>query len=280
MSVAHDVERVRADGWPKPGQAIVLASVANLRDLGGWPTPAGATVRHGVLYRSTDLSRLDDDDATLGSLGIRAVYDLRTAAERELRPDRLPAGAAIVALDVLADAVQLAPAALFEVLEDPGLAREHLGDGRASAVFESAYRDLVRLPSARAAYGRLWRGLLREEGRPALVHCTTGKDRTGWAAASLLLSLGVPQEQVMEEYLLTNAALVPALAPVLERFAAAGGDPEILRPVLGVRPEYLRAALDEMRSRYGSLEAYLADGLGIDETAQAELRSLLLVPPD
>jgi protein-tyrosine phosphatase len=115
-----------------------------------------------------------------------------------------------------------------------------------------------------------------DEHRPALFHCTTGKDRTGWAAASLLSLLGVSEEEVMREYLLTNEQLVPRLQPVLDQFKAAGGDPELLMPVVGVRREYLDAAFDEMHTRFGSLEGYFADGLGIDAAAQQELKAIFV----
>ena len=69
---------------PTPGQSIALPTLPNLRDLGGWPTTDGSQVRSGVLYRSTDLSRLDDADRqTLTDLGLRSIYDLRTLADYE-----------------------------------------------------------------------------------------------------------------------------------------------------------------------------------------------------
>jgi len=136
-----------------------------------------------------------------------------------------------------------------------------------------AYREMVSLPSALAAYQVFFVDLGKFEHRPALFHCTTGKDRTGWAAAAMLLLLGVTEEDVMRDYLLTNDQLLPRLQPMFEQFAAAGGDPALLQPVLGVRREYLEASLGEMRRHHGSIEGYFADGLGIDEKAQEALRS-------
>ena len=102
-----------------------------------------------------------------------------------------------------------------------------LGGGKAGHLFEHGYRELVTLPApARptAACSATW----PTEHRPALFHCTTGKDRTGWAAAALLLLLGVPDELVMREYLLTNEELLPAEKPLLDHFRALGGDPDLL----------------------------------------------------
>ena len=91
----------------------------------------------------------------------------------------------------------------------------------------------------------------------------------------MLLLLGVANEDVLYDYELTNRDLVPALKPLFEHFRAAGGDPHLLDPVLGVDPAYLRVALDEMKQRFGSIEAYFAQGLGIDETGQEGLRNAL-----
>jgi len=248
--------------------------VPNLRDLGGWPTRDGGRVRAGLLYRSTALDKLAGEDmAAFMGLGIRSVYDLRTAAEREAQPDRLPPGAEYVVVDVLKDSADAAPAQLLKVLSNPQAAEKMLGGGKAEPLFELGYREIVSLPSACVGYQRLFSDLTREEHRPALFHCTTGKDRTGWAAASLLTLLGVSDDLVMKEYLLTNTQLLPAEKPIFDQFQALGGDPDVLLPVLAVAPEYLNAALDEMRKRFGAIEGYFSEALKIDEGAQKALRA-------
>jgi protein-tyrosine phosphatase len=258
-----------------PGARIEIASVPNLRDVGGWPTRGGGTVRRGVLYRSIELSHLHGDDLTaFAKLGIRTVYDLRTAAEQKAQPDHVPDGTEDVALDVLADSKDAAPAALIHVLDDPKAAAAMLGEGRAVTLFENAYRELVNLPSALTAYRALFTQLGDEAHRPALIHCTTGKDRTGWATAALLTLVGVDDELVLKEYLLTNEQLVPALEPILVRFEEAGGDRSLLLPIVGVQQEYLESSFAEMKDRFGTIERYFADGLGIDDGAQRRLRDV------
>jgi protein-tyrosine phosphatase len=260
-----------------PGQSIAIGSVPNLRDLGGWPTRDGGRVRAGLVYRSTELDGLAGADmAAFAGLGLRSVYDLRTEAERSLQPDRLPPGVEYIVVDVLADAADAAPAQLLQVASDPQAAEEMLGGGKGMKLFERGYREIVGLGSARAGYRRLFSDLAREERRPALFHCTTGKDRTGWAAAALLMLLGVADDLVMEEYLLTNAQLLPAKQSVFDQFQAQGGDPELLRPVFGVAPQYLEAALGEMHREYGDVQGYFSDGLQVDEGAQRALRAALV----
>lgn len=267
----------RADetAHPTTGPSLGIRSLPNLRDLGGHPTVDGGRVRSGLIYRSTDLSRVPDDDlAALGRLGIRAVYDLRTLEEQQAQPDRLPAGAVCVGIDVLADSSQASPMELMRLFSNPSTARKLLGGGRGRAFWAEKYREFVLLPSARAGYGRLFAGLAEVANRPAVVHCTTGKDRTGWAAAALLLLLGVPEGVVVDEYMLSARFLRSAFRPARDAFRAQGGDPRLLAPVAAVRRDYLATALETIRESFGSIEAYFDEGLGIDDATQRELQTV------
>jgi len=176
----------------------------------------------------------------------------------------------------MADSPGASPAKLGELAAEPEEAAKLLAGTDVDAVFDRIYRELVSLPSALAAYGTLFRGIADESELPALYHCTTGKDRTGWATAVLLLVLGVPEDVVVEDYLLSNGYLRRRQEQLLRVFAQHGGDPERLEAMLGVKRQYLEAALAEMRSRYGDVEGYLADGLGLDADAPRLLRSIFL----
>jgi protein-tyrosine phosphatase len=258
---------------------LLIPTLPNLRDVGGHPTGDGARVRRNLLFRSTDLSRLDGPGAEmLGRLGLRTVFDLRTAGEREASPDRLPGGVDLLVLDVLRDSGRPTPAEMQRVLTTPGAAERALGGGRAERYVLDAYREFVDLPSAREAFGRLLRELGAAARRPALFHCTTGKDRTGWAAATLLLFLGVPTATVLDDYLRSGPVMASLFAPYLAAFAALGGDPELLRPLVDVRAEYLDAALQAVSRSFGTIERYVADGLGLDPPTRSALREAFLEP--
>ncbi len=255
---------------------IVIATAPNLRDLGGWPTTDGHQIRAGRVFRSAGLSGLDGDDLqSFAALGIRTVYDLRTAAEVAEQPDVLPDGTHLELADVLADAQHAAPAELRQIFADSAAATQLLGDGQAERYFEKAYRDFVTLPSAKTAYRELFEGIAQAD-EPVLFHCATGKDRTGWATAALLLLLGVPEDSVLEEYLLTNTDLLPTLQHWLDAFRDNGGDPDLLLPILGVQPSYLEAALGEVRREYGDIEQYFTAGLGVSPATIATLRTKLV----
>lgn len=254
-----------------------IPSLANLRDIGGSTSRFGGTVRSGVVFRSTDLSRLTDTDLdTLGALRITAVFDLRTVAERDQRPDRVPHGARHIGLDVLADRDSGSIAAsLPDLVSDPAAAAEILADGRAEQYLMGSYRDFVTLPSAVASYRRLYSDVAHGDV-PALVHCTAGKDRTGWAAAALLLFSGVGDDAVFSDYLRTNDELLPRFEPMFRRFEKAGGDRAMLVAILGVQRKYLEAAVDEVLTRYGTVEQYFAEGLALDDDTLQALRTRMI----
>jgi protein-tyrosine phosphatase len=143
----------------------------------------------------------------------------------------------------------------------------------------SAYREFITLPSARRGLATFYRLLLDDEDLPVLYHCTTGKDRTGWATAALLTLLGVSEEDVYREYLLTNEQLLPALEFLFQRFEAHGAARELLVPVLGVDRSYLDEAFATMRAEFGTIEQYFAVALGIGAAEQEQLRERLLEEP-
>ena len=259
------------------GQSLGIKSVPNLRDLGGYTTSDGRIVAAGLVYRSNQLSRISPGDMEmLAALRLERAYDLRTAEERKYRPGELPRGVNYVWLDVLADSPQAGPAQLEKLMQNPKEANVVLGGGKVEEGFRQSYREFVSLPSAKRGFRKLFLELGDKEQIPALFHCTTGKDRTGWAAAALLTLLGVPKDQVVEDYLRSNDYILPAYQKVIDVFVAGGGDPAIPRSILGVKEEYLDAAFDEMETKYGTIERYFSDGLGIDAAQQQALRDLYL----
>ncbi|MFT4200244.1 tyrosine-protein phosphatase [Gordonia sp. (in: high G+C Gram-positive bacteria)] len=264
-------------GAPSP-----FPSLANFRDLGHWVGVDGKAVRPGTLYRANDFVGITDEDrAGLAGLGLKTLVDLRTETERSGAPDPAFPGTTEVVLDVLAGTTTMAmPANLGKVLADPEVVNrmsEELSIERAHAMMSATYREFITLESANRAFGTFFRELVAGDLTPVLFHCTTGKDRTGWTAATFLTLMGVDRDDVYRDYLLTNERLLPALQPVFDRFAAAGGDPALLRPLLGVESLYLDAAFDEVTTSYGSLERYVDEALGIDGAAQEALREKFLV---
>ena len=250
-----------------------IPSTPNLRDMGGHTAQDGRQTRSGLLYRSEQLGRITEAELpALEKLGLKKIYDLRTEAERALLADQIPPGAEAVVVDVLADEGQAGPAQLLHLLADPQQAHEKLGDGKAAQIFVASYRQLISLPSARTGFAQMFSELADPSNLPALFHCTTGKDRTGWAAAALLTLCGVPEQDVMADYMLSNDFILPEYQAMIDKYVAVGVEKEILLSILGVRREYLEAAFGEMRDQFGDIEGYFGEGLGIDAAGQRALR--------
>ena len=262
-----------------PGLSLGIASVPNLRDLGGYMTRDSAIVVRGLVYRSNQLAPISPNDMDkLAQLGLKNDYDLRTEAERTLLPDQLPPGVDNIWLNVLEDHSGSGPAQLLELLKNPKEANVSLGGGKIEAMFEESYREFVTLPSAKTAYRELFISLGERNKLPALFHCTTGKDRTGWAAAALLTLLDVPKKTVMEDYLRSNEYILPLYQKEIDTFTAEGGESSIIHAILGVKAEYLEAAFDEMLTKYGTIENYFSEAFGIDLTMQKDLGNLYPAP--
>ncbi len=260
-----------------PGESLGVASVPNLRDAGGYMTGNGAVVRRGLAYRSSGLNPVSPDDREkIARLGLKTTFDLRTAEEVKAHPDELLAGVRRVWLNVLADAEGAGPALLEKLLRNPKEANAALGGGKVEAMFEQAYRGFIALPSAKKAYRELFVALSQRDQLPSLYHCSTGKDRTGWTSAALLTLLGVPKDKVMEDFMRSNEYILPAYRREIDVFVAAGGDHSIILAIFGVRYEYLEASFDEMQKRYGTIENYFAQALGIDAAGQEALRDIYL----
>jgi len=260
-----------------PGQSLGIASVPNLRDVGGYSTKDGKVVARGLVYRSNQLNSISAEDMSeIAELGLKNDYDLRTEDEVAKLPDEVPPGANYTLLNVLADANQSSAALLGQLLHNPKEANIKLGGGRIDSLFMTGYREFITLPSAKSSYRELFLSFSNPDNTPALFHCTTGKDRTGWGAAALLTLLGVSPDVVMDDFLKSNEYIIPMYRKQIDGFIAAGGDSLIPLAIFGVKQEYLNSSFDEMQKNFGTIENYFSEGLGIDKQKQEIIRDQFL----
>ncbi|WP_455361031.1 tyrosine-protein phosphatase [Streptomyces sp. SYSU K21746] len=258
---------------------IPLQGAVNVRDLGGYHTYGGRTVRYGQVYRADALSELTDADlVTLSGLGLKQVVDFRVPLELQYDgADRLPAGLEVTSRPVTDSGLygQLMAAIGSR---DPVKQEEILGDGKGAAFMRGVYRTFVTNPENRAQFGATLRDLADRRETPLLYHCTSGKDRTGWTSYVLLRALGVPAATAERDYLASNTYRAAHDAKVRAGLKQAGlmQNPDLLIPVQEVRTEYLEAALAEVEREYGSLYGYLRNGLGLDLRTLAKLQARLV----
>jgi protein-tyrosine phosphatase len=252
---------------------LPVQGALNFRDLGGYRTSDGRAVKWGMLYRSDALDKLTDQDQLyLERLGLKHVVDFRSADEVKAAPDKLPPPLVPHWVNLPIGSAGVNIRALIQKINSgkvEGLDMQDLLVG-----------GNARLARDAAPTYRTWLHSLTESGgAPVVFHCTSGKDRTGLAAAIVLLALGVPKGVVMQDYLASNTYLAGRNRAIEWRvriFSAFRTDPATLRPLLGVEPRYLNAAFEAMEEDYGSIDNYLREALGADDAFRAALRERFL----
>jgi protein-tyrosine phosphatase len=255
---------------------VRAAALPNGRDLGGRTTSSGRRVAPGLVFRA-GAPTAPEHAAVLAGLGVGTVHDLRTDMERAQIPLAVPATSEVHLADMLAEEPDDAPASLGRIAR-AALSGEakHFTRDEVRQMYLHGYRSFVTLPGARRETGRVLAALAEPDGGPALIHCTAGKDRTGWVAALILLSLGVDHDEVMADYLASGPAVARMFAGLREMVIGEGGDVATFDFVLGVFPEYLDAAMRTMTTQFGSLEGFLTDGLGLPPDFRERLAMRLL----
>jgi protein-tyrosine phosphatase len=262
MVRAPNGENPAVDQVTELPRSIPLEGTSNLRDLGGWPAAGGRRVRFGQVFRSAGLGGLTEADlSALRRLGIRTVADLRGERERARDPSR------VEALDEVAVHALTIEPALGASLR---AVAEHHEPTRTDAMrlMRETYAGFALEWSHR--YAALFALLAEDERRPLLFHCAAGKDRTGFAAALLLATLGVPADAIRKDYLVTNL-----LWRGDDEFRSELSE-EVADVLMRAHGEMLDAAFEAIRAECGSLEAYLEQRIGVDAAGRERLRAALL----
>jgi protein-tyrosine phosphatase len=261
------------------GEAVILAErqlslqgTPNFRDLGGYEAVDGRRLRWGKLYRSSKLSALTDMDINyVKRLGVTLICDFRQVVEQQLEPTWLgDAHPAVLA------SLPVTPGSSSNFLENlyNGIIAVHDAPG----FMEELNRDFVinQLPQ----YAEMFQLLLAGD-QQLLIHCASGKDRTGFGAALILDVLGVSEEAIVDDYLLTNNYLpveeeIDRLSKEFSDHTGSAVSEEVLRPLLELRPEYIRACFEEIKKRYQSKQHFFESALSLDDAKLAELKDRYL----
>ena len=267
---------------PAPAQeeTLRLEGQPNFRDLGGYETVDGRRVKSGEVYRSGELAHLTDADvAALEALGIRTVVNFLLPEEIEKSgPDRLPEVAQEVPQPIHGERA----AELTMMVQGAIQAAEF--DQIPPAMNPEFHRLL--LDEGKEEYAALLQYAADPANRPLVFHCSHGVHRTGTAAAILLSALGVPWETIREDYLLTNEyrgeEVEATLGKIRQMAAEKKGVPPEEIDMTNVEAfyildgSYIDGTLEQAIADYGSMEAYVRDGLDITDQDIGLLREELL----
>ena len=252
-----------------------LEGGCNFRDLGGYRTRDGREIRRGRVFRTGVLSYFTlNDEQRLKELGVRAICDLRRSDERAHEPTRWP--------DTSTQHLSWDDGRTPPTIRSIAAERAH---PYTAAGMQAAMIDLYRAlpawmtPRLRGIFERIARGDV-----PVLVHCAAGKDRTGIAIALLLAVLDVPQETIIEDYLLTNACdiLQFSLTHQAQPGERAGDHPLLTMPedircvLFAADVDYLNAALDQIAVDHGDIFNFLRTEIGIDDAMRSKVQAALL----
>lgn len=268
--------------------SIRLTGVGNARELGGYASADGRTVRRGVLLRTAALGNATEDDLQR----LREVYhlsvviDLRSSQETASAPDPEIAGVKNLNIHILDESAMPAPESDQEETGEASEPSDKMSRLRAAVeagiLSDQMYVDFLSNDVGRSGYSQLFEELLAlPEGEALLFHCSQGKDRTGLAAMLILTALGVDEDAIMSDYLLTNTYNAKLIEEERQMLAAQGVEGESLELCMmaldGVYPQMMQNALDWMKDNYGSAEGYITDGLGVDAKAIEALRHKFLL---
>jgi protein-tyrosine phosphatase len=248
---------------------LPVEGAPNLRDMGGYETENGQRVKWGQVFRSGTLGRLTAGGiALLKRLGIRLVCDFRTEAEARKFPGRFPDSPEVGYLHLAIQHGDFEPTSVFE--------RIRSGDyGWISEEFMlRGYIDSIELMAS--VWAMFFNGLSDPENRPLLFHCTGGKDRTGVAAALVLLALGVPEETVIADYGLSDGYNADVRKGIYDHLQPLGVDIGVVEPYFTAPSSRLCALLKYIRDHYGSAEEYLLKKAGVPGAVTRRLKQDLL----
>lgn len=255
---------------PAVNHLIPIEGTNNFRDLGGYKTTDGKSIKSGMIFRSDALGDVTKKGRKqLEALDIKTIIDFRGPIEREKDPD------------VVLDSVRTYRTIMMKdgKHEQADYIRKlysgEIDGPKARELLFEAYERNVR--EGGDALGVMFEDLADERSVPLVFHCTAGKDRAGFAAAVFLSLMGVPREDVVNDYLLTEYYREEELESRLYWMDWLMPDSgiEALRARLA-RPEYIIHVLELIDKEYGGIEQYARTEMGLSDTTIARLRQRFL----
>ncbi len=269
------------------GKRIVLDGTINTRDLGGYQSNDGRKIKFKRIIRTDNLSRLTDKDISFLLKNYNPKFDLDLRSENECRgkKDKEIPGCQLIYLPVSQNLDLLGiehPHEEFitESKDLDGLIhfiyRLSL-DGDVTNAMEDSYKTFISSESGKTNYRKFFEILIQNKEGSVIFHCADGKDRAGIAAALFLSLMGIDENTVREEYLITNEN---TWDKANSRYNYLKNECKItnekllnsVKMLAGVRINWLNAALEFINITYGGVEGYFINELGFNKDNLKELR--------
>ena len=256
------------------GQRILnVDGVPNFRGLGGFRTADGRWVKEGLLFRSARWSGITTAGiATVTQLGIKTDIDLRTPSEDTAQPDPSIPGVTYIADSILPDKD---PDSSFEI---PGrdAAASLVEMGYTFGAYRSLYLELGSYPTCVNGYNLMFHDVLAAAGKPTLIHCTFGDDRTGWGSYLMLRVLGVPPATALSDYLASNVCNKAMLQSSQTYYLDLHAGFTKAQTDFSAKAAFIHAAMTAVNTTYGNFDRFVHLGLGLSKTDVRTLRATYL----
>ncbi len=271
---------------------LPMSATANFRDYGGYLTKCGRQVVWGKLFRTGHMGEMSDRDVTvLTQLNIQAVCDFRRPEEATKQPSVLPKS-------LLPTAIPISPGSVIDLFS--AISGKAIDEDKIDTFMQDINRDLVI--NHQSSYRAMFDQLLASTDAGSIIHCSAGKDRTGFGSLLLLSALGVSDDDIMADYLLTNQYV--KIEREIARWTANYGTDQTetdiaeyqelrasreaanayqgefnqraLAVILKVKPSYLQTAINTIKTEFGGTISYLERQIGLSSSELSRLKGAYL----
>ena len=265
----------------------ILEGTFNFRDLGGYQTADGKTIKRGNVYRADALTKLTDNDLkTLKEIGLKTIVDFRGENEIASQPNKEVANTTTYVLSPHAPVAQLSTGnltddkvkidKLLKLAEDEAAWSKLMsrGEDMALQMKEMAFSDY-----SLDKFRQVFELLLNPENTPLVFHCKGGKDRTGLMSVLFLMALGVPKETIIADYMQTKSCMAARNERRMAEYRVYTDNPQVLEylaSLMATKLSYVEIVFDNIEARYNAYEDYLIDKVKLTAENIKTLKTMYL----